>query len=64
LDKDVIDERLDSVMEVLRADISINLHTNLVYEMRDDVLRFLEGEISAEELSVVLQNKAELYLGE
>jgi len=63
-DKDATDERLESVMEVLRADISLTLHTNLVYDMNDDILRFLTGEISAEELSVVLQNKAELYLGE
>jgi len=64
LDKDATDERLESVMEVLRADVSLTLHTNLVFDMNDDILRFFKGEISAQELSVVLQNKAELYLGE
>jgi len=58
------DEDYQKMEEILRADYTILPLSSFDNEIKEDILRYLNSEISVEELSEILQNKAELYLGE
>ena len=58
------DEEIQKIDDMLRVDYSIVLKSSFDECIVNDLQRFVDGEITADEVAKILQNKAELYLGE
>lgn len=58
------DEEIQIIDDMLRVDYSIVLKSSLDESIVNDLQRYVDGEITAEEVAKILHNKAELYLGE